>query len=398
MNEPIAAPGPAGTVDGVHGEGGAWIAVAPADATVIVRGWALDAGARPFARIECSIGGAQAQAVEDDERPDVAAVHSSPANVGFRAIVPLAAAGIGPLPVAVTGVRDDGTRTPVPVRAMLDVVPALAQLPALPAGTAHGSIDDAGAEALASRRADRGGMHAVPMEGALVVRGWAASPAGQPPDAAYVEIEGGRVTRGMTGYPRPDVGVRFGTDGRGFGFRVRVPATLMGPGLHTVRVLVAAGGALCPVGDPVAVVVVRAPDALPSRSAAHGRADAIGRVDAERRVLDERADVRVAAGERLVVTGWAGDPARATLPDLVLLAVDDALHGTVRRGLVRDDVAAATACEAMRASGFSVVIAADRLSPGPHQADLIAVYGDDVVLFDAFAFDVVSGAGTASHS
>jgi hypothetical protein len=282
-------------------------------------------------------------------------------------------------------------------------------LPRLPAGTAEGAIDDAGAEAHASRRADAAGVRAVPLAGALVVRGWAAGPNGEPLDAAYAEIDGERAVRGMTGYPRPDAGVRYGTDGRAYGFRVRVPASLMGPGLHAVRALVVTGGALCPVGDAIAVAVVPPSDVVPSRSAALGRADRFGRVDAGRRVLDERAGLRLAADERLVVTGWAGDAQRAALPDLVLLAVDDALHGSVRRGLARPDVADATGSSMMLGSGFSTVIRADRLEPGQHQADLIAVYGDDVVLFDGFSFEVApssedqswrpaNGAGSSSSS
>ena len=147
-----------------------------------------------------------------------------------------------------------------------------------------------------------------------------------------------------------------------------------------------------------ALIRVRPSASSASRTASMGRADRIGRVDGNRRVLDERGPLRLRADERLVVTGWAGDPGRSVLPDLVLLAVDDTLHGSVRRALPRADVAEFTGCPAMRASGFSTVIDASALAPGPHQADLFAVYGDDVTLFDGFAFDVAVAPGSSSQT
>jgi len=71
-----------------------------------------------------------------------------------------------------------------------------------------------------------------------------------------------------------------------------------------------------------------------------------------------------------------------------MLVVDGVAHGPVQRGLEREDVVAATACEPLRASGFSAVVRAGALGAGFHRAELIALFGDEPVVLDAFSFEV----------
>ncbi len=392
----MSAAEPVGVLDAVLGEDGAPVTVAPSDTAVTVRGWAVDAGARAFEAIECAIGEAAAPAAPE-ARPDVAAHLGSPEGVGFTAEIALAAASPGRHPIAITGIRADGTRVAVPANGVLDVVAALHALPALPLGPVIGALDAIAAEAEADRGPDRDGVPAVPAGGTVVVTGWAATASGDPLQHAYAEIDGERIVRGIAGYPRPDVGAHLGRAELDYGFRIRFPAASLEPGEHAVRAIAEAGGLLAAVGAPARVLIVPEPDRRPAARSARGAGavELIGRAAAaadgdgvRNPIVDQRAKLVLRADERLVVTGWAGDAERGALPDLVLLSVDDAVHGAVRRGLPRPEIAAASGCAALEYSGFSVVVEAARLGAGDHRAELIAVYGEELVALDAFSFAV----------
>jgi hypothetical protein len=232
----------------------------------------------------------------------------------------------------------------------------------------------------------------VPADGVVVVRGWAATPSGVPATLAYAEVDGQRLVRGMSGYPRPDVAAHFGTTGASYGFRIRIPAEELGRGEHTLRVRAVTGAVAGFVGDEVRIVVGPrpAPQVFQTKPRMRGHIDVVGRLDGDRSLVEERLPLRLKANERAVITGWAGDPVAKLVPNRVMLVVDGVAHGPVQRGIERADVVAATACEGLRASGFSAVVRAEGLGTGVHRAELVALYEAEPVIFDAFSFEVVT--------
>ena len=392
QTQPTPNKAPAAVVDTIEDEWGGRVTVAPQDGRVTLRGWVVDAGANAFAAIEANVGGATAEAPCDQRRSDVAAIYGSPAAVGFRMELPLDAAAPGRHPVVLTGKRADGSRVPVPVAVSFDVVPPLRSLPrGVAPGLVIGHLDDVRAESPDHARPGAGGNLVVVLGGAIVLRGWAAAPDGTPHALAYAEVDGLRFERGMSGYPRPDVAAELGTARTGYGFRIRIPAERIGLGEHRLRVHAVARDTVGVVGAEVQVLIVRpAPlnvyDKVPR---ARGRVDAVGRIDAADALTEELAYLRLTADERIVVRGWAGDPEDGAVPARVVLVVDGVAHGPVQRGLERADVVAATGCEQLRSSGFSAIVHAGAFAPGFHRAELIAVYGREPVVFDAFSFDVI---------
>lgn len=388
---PTANASAAAVVDAIEDEHGRRVTVVPNDARVLLRGWALDGGARALAEVEFDVGGARATAACGLLRPDVAALFGSPEGVGFRVELALDDAVPGHHVVALHGRRADGSRVPIPLAVSLDVVPPLGRLPA---GVADGMV--AGAlDAVAVEGGDeaRGaGPLLVPAGGVVQLRGWAATPAGVPAALAYAELDGERLVRGMVGYPRPDVAAHFGTTGSSYGFQIRVAADDIGRGEHTLRVRAVAGGVTGFVGGATGVAV--APPAPPrvfqAQPRVRGRIDEIGRLDGATALVEERSPLHLRANERALITGWAGDPVTKALPGRVMLVVDGVAHGAVQRGIERPDVVAATACERLRASGFSAVVRAEGLAAGFHRAELIAVYDAEPVVFDSFSFEVIA--------
>jgi hypothetical protein len=379
-------------VDSIEDEFGGRVTVAPNDGRVVFRGWALDAGAQALAAVEVGVGGARASSPCDQPRPDVAAIFGAPDAVGFRVELALDDAVPGSHAVALHGLRPDGSRVRIPLAVALDVVAPMRRFPpGVVAGAVVGFVDEIGVEP-ADGAAGGGASVAVPAGGALIVRGWAASPDGEPATSAYAELDGHRLLRGMSGYPRPDVAAQFGTDDTRYGFRIRVTANELGPGEHSVRVHAIVGNATAVVGDEARVsVAARAvPRVFETTPRVRGRIDVVGRVDGNQSVAEERSHLRLAASERAVVTGWAGDPAGGQMPSRVMLVVDGIAHGPVQRGIEREDVVAATACEGLRASGFSAVVRAGALGAGFHRAELIALYDAEPVVFDAFSFEVIA--------
>jgi hypothetical protein len=375
------------TIDDDHGR----VTVAPNDGCVFVCGWALDAGAQEFAGIEIDIGGARASGSFEIVRPDVAAAFGAPQRVGFRVAVALDDAVPGHHAVAVHGRRADGALVPVKLAASLDVVPPLRRLPAgVVPGALVGFVDAIGLEAGGSAASNA--PVTVAAGGTVVVRGWAASPDGVPATLAYAEIDGERVIRGMSGYPRPDVAAEFGSDVTGYGFRFRIAADELGPGEHALRVRAVVGNTIALVGGELRVAVAPPdpPRVFAAQRRVRGRIDLVGRIDGATTVVEERTHLRLQAHERAVVTGWAGDPVADALPSRVMLVVDGVAHGPIQRGIERDDVAAATACERLRTSGFSGIVSADALDPGFHRAELVALYDLEPVVFDAFSFEVIA--------
>lgn len=390
-NETAAANAAAvAAIDAIEDEHGQRVTVVPNDGRIVVRGWALDAGARAFAAVEFDVGGARASGPSALVRPDVAAVYGSPDTVGFRVELALDDAAPGRHAVTLHGRRDDGSRVRIPVSVALDVVAPLGRLPAgVTAGAVVGAVDQLAVEAGESAH---GGPLAVPADGVVVVRGWAASPAGVPATHAYAELDGQRLVRGMIGYPRPDVAAHLGTQGAGYGFCIRIPADDLGRGEHTLRVRAVAGAVAGFVGDEARIVVGprAAPQVFQTKARMRGHVDVIGRVDGDTSLLEERLPLRLKANERAVITGWAGDPIAKLVPNRVMLVVDGVAHGPVQRGIDRPDVVAATACETLRSSGFSAVVRAEGLGTGVHRAELVALYEAEPVIFDAFSFEVVT--------
>lgn len=378
-------------IDAIEDEKGNRISVAPADARIVVRGWALDARATALSSIELDIGGACAVTACSELRPDVAEAFGSPPTAGFRAELELGSASLGHHIVIVTGVRGDGARVPIPVAASLDIVPPMrVLLGGFTPGVIIGSIDDAGLETFAARRVTADGLPVVSRDGVLVVSGWAASVGGAQPSLAYAEFENGLRVRGMAGYSRPDVATALGTECVGFGFRVRVAVSELVAGEQEMRIVAVAGSTVGQLAQSVRLVVEES-----STETVHerqhepdGRIDLIGRLDEGKNVLERRRQLRLWHNERAVVTGWAGDTISGSLPDRLLLVVDGVAHGNVQRGLERDDVARATGHSNLRQSGFSAVLRGDRVSGGYHRAELVAFYGDRPVTIDAFSFEV----------
>jgi hypothetical protein len=392
--EPQVKPTPnksaAAVIDAIEDEYGGRVTVAPSDGRVYVRGWALDAGGRALAEVEIDVGGARASARCAYGRPDVAAIFGSPDLVGFRIELALEGAPAGHHVVAMTGRRQDGSSVRIPVAVSLDVVPPLRSLPPrLTPGAVVGAVDEIGAE---GAEPGSGEPVQVPADGVLVVRGWAAAPDGTPATLAYAEFDGQRLVRGMSGYPRPDVALQFNAERPGYGFRIRIAASDIGPGEHTLRVRAVVGRTSGVVGQParIAVAPPRRPNVFHTKPRMRGRIDVVGRLDGGKSVVEERSHLRLGAAEQAVITGWAGDPVGMVLPNRVMLVVDGVAHGPVQRGIERDDVVAATACERLRASGFSAVVRADGLGAGFHRAELIALYGAEPVVFDAFSFEVIA--------
>ncbi|HEX3463932.1 MAG TPA: hypothetical protein VHS78_07795 [Candidatus Elarobacter sp.] len=378
-------------VDTIADEFGGRVAAAPADAHVVVTGWALDDGAAAFERVEIEIGGAHASAAFGERRPDVATVYGSPETVGFRLELGLGGAALGHHVLALTGVRANGERVAIPVAVSFDVVAAQRALPpGVREGGMQGAVDEVRPE---GRPGDAGQVPArVVLDGTLIVRGWAASPANVPAAHAYAEIDGIRLFRGMAGHERPDVATALGTERADYGFRIRIPAYELGAGHHTVRVIAVAEGAAGPVGEPFAVAVDPRPPAAvyPRGERLRGRIDLVGRLEGETTIREERTHLLLAPGERAVLTGWSGDPVRGTLPDRLVLTVDGVAHGTVQRGIEREDVVTATDAPGLARSGFSAVIRADRLGAGFHRAELIAFFADAPAVLDALSFEVTS--------
>lgn len=379
-------------VDAIEDEFGGRVTVAPNDGRVVLRGWALDAGAQALAAIDVDAGGARATGPCTVRRPDVAATFGAAADtVGFRVELALGDAAPGHHAVVVHGQRLDGSRVRIPLAVGLDVVPALRRLPpGLTPGDVVGFVDEVAPEA--AHGGDGAAVVVVPADGALIVRGWAASPGGVPATLVYAELDRERFVRGMTGYPRPDVAAQFGTEETGYGFRIRLSAHELGAGERALRVHAIAGTTIAVIGGETRVVVAgrAAPRVFEADARLRGRIDLVGRLDDRSTVVEERFHLRLKADERAVVTGWAGDPIGKQLPTRVMLVVDGVAHGPVQRGIERDDVAAATASEELRASGFSAVVRADALETGFHRAELVALYDVEPVVFDAFSFEVIA--------
>jgi hypothetical protein len=255
-----------------------------------------------------------------------------------------------------------------------------------------GHVDDVEAEEGTSRVRDAAGRPLIYADGAVLVTGWAASPVPEPAELAYAEVDGTELYRGIVGRARPDVAAVLGAAETAFGFRVRIPAGQLAPGEHVVRALAVAGGRVAQVGRPVTIVVAERPAAVEHerRERGMGRVDLVGRLDEQRTVQEQRGYVRVLPGERVVLTGWAGDPEAGVLPDRLLLVVDGFAHGAVQRGIERSDVVAATGCAALRRSGFSAAIRCEVLDPGFHRAEIVASYGNQPVIVDAISFDVIT--------
>jgi hypothetical protein len=380
-------------IDAIEDQDGLPATIVPADARVTVRGWLLDAGGRPFEQAEVEIEVARAAGAPNEQRPDVGERFGVTSLVGFRVELALGAVAYGRHPVRVIGVRPGGERVAIPTAAVLDVV---APTRALPAGTAPGEllgyVDDVEAEEGSTRHRDEAGRRVVYADGAVVVTGWAATPAHEPVALAYAEADGSAIFRGMTGYPRPDVAAALGAPPGGFGFRVRIPASALGLGEHAVRALGVAGGRVGQIGAPVALVVAERPGhvVFERRERGMGRVDLVGRLDEERVVREQRSYLRMLPGDRAVLSGWAGDPESAVLPDRLVLVVDGFAHGAVQRGIERPDVVASTGCAALRRSGFSAVLRCDALSTGFHRAEIVASYGGQPVIVDALSFDIVT--------
>lgn len=379
----------AAAVDAIADGTGRRVTAVPADEPVVVTGWALDEGAAPFERIEVAVGGARATAAFTERRPDVATAFGSPETVGYRAELALDRAAPGRHPLALTGVRASGERVPIPVAVALDVVAPLgAILPGVREGELQGALDEVRAEGRAAQADD--GPVLVASDAAVIVRGWAASTSNVPAAFAYAEIDGRQIVRGMAGHERPDVATALGTDYADYGFRIRIPAGRLPLGAHALRVIAVADGVASRIGEPVALAVDDRPSSVvyPRGERLHGRIDVVGRLDGERHVREERTHLLIAPGERAVVTGWAGDPVRGVLPDRLVLAVDGVAHGTVQRGIERDDVVRGTDSPGLIRSGFSAVIRAERLGAGFHRAELIAFFGEGASVIDAFSFEV----------
>jgi hypothetical protein len=389
--EPVLNKHALATVDAVEDDFGGRVTVVPNDGRVTIRGWALDAGARAFATIEIRIGGACASGAFTVPRADVAAIFGSPDEVGFRVELALDDARIGHHAVDLRGRRADGTEVPIPVAAALDVVHPLRRLPrGVATGALVGFVDEVRDESAPPDAA--ADPVVVPVDGAVVVRGWAASAAGAPATAAYAEIDGERLLRGMCGHPRPDAAAQFGAARSDYGFRIRLTGQELGRGEHTVRVRAVAGDTVAAIGREVRVSVgppassrVFQPDGRE-----RGHVELIGRFDGSTAMLEERSVLRLHPGERAVITGWAGDAAGSELPSRVMLVVDGVAHGPVQRGLDRPDVADSQRCEALRSSGFCAVVRAEGLTPGFHRAELVALYGGEPVVLDAFSFEVIA--------
>jgi hypothetical protein len=388
-NETAANANAIAAVDAIEDEHGQGLAVVPNDRRIVVRGWALDAGARAFAAVEFDVGGARTSGPSALARPDVAAVYGSPDTVGFRLELALDDAAPGRHAVALHGRRADGSRVRIPVAASLDVVAPLGRLPAgVRAGTVVGAVDEVGLEGMDAG----GGPLVVAPDGVVVVRGWAATPDGVPATLAYAELDGQLLVRGMSGYPRPDVAAHLGTQRAGYGFRIRVAASELARGEHTLRVRAVAGEEAGFVGDEARFTVgpPAAARVFQTKPRLRGHVDVIGRLDGATTLLEERMPLRLKAEERAIITGWAGDPIAKLVPNRVMLVVDGVAHGPVQRGIERADVVAATACERLRSSGFSAVVRAEGLGAGFHRAELIALYDAEPVVFDAFSFEVVT--------
>ncbi|HEV2740934.1 MAG TPA: hypothetical protein VGU66_20420 [Candidatus Elarobacter sp.] len=367
------------------------VTVVPNDGRVHVRGWALDAGAEPFAAVDVEVGGARASGPCAHARPDVAALFGGSQWAGFDVELALDDAAPGHHLVTIRGERADGSRVPIALATSLDVVPPLRRLPVgVAAGTLVGFVDEVGIEA--GSAADGMAPLVVPAGRVVVVRGWAASPDGIPATLAYAEIDGARAVRGMTGYPRPDVAAELRSSAVDYGFRFRIEADEIGAGEHALRVHAIVGNTIAAVGHEVRISVVarEAPRVFQAEPRVRGRIDLVGRLDRDAAIVEERSYLRLAAHDRAVVTGWAGDPVAELLPSRVMLVVDGVAHGPVQRGIERDDVADATACERMRTSGFSAVVRADALGAGFHHAEMLALYDAEPVVFDAFSFEVIA--------
>lgn len=376
------------TIDDERGR----VTVVPNDGRVRVRGWALDVDGEPFTAVEIEVAGARASAPCSGARPDVAALYGSSQWVGFDVELALDEAAPGNHLVALRGERADGSRVPIPLATSLDVVPPLRRLPAgVVRGSLIGFVDEAGIEA-SGTAAGGNAVLVVPVGRVVIVRGWAASPDGIPATLAYAEIDGERALRGMTGYPRPDVAAELRSEAVGYGFRFRLEADEIGAGEHSLVVHAIVGNTIGAVGHVVRISIVprEASRVFQAEPRARGRIDLVGRLDNDATIVEERSYLRLAARDRAVVTGWAGDPVADLLPSLVVLAVDGIAHGPVQRGIERDDVAGATACERMRTSGFSAVVRAESLGAGFHRAEMIALYGGEPVVFDAFSFEVIA--------
>jgi hypothetical protein len=379
----------AAVVDAIADASGRRVTAVPSDERVVVTGWALDEGAAAFERIEIAVGEARATTAFTERRRDVAAAFGSPESVGYRAELALDRAAPGRYPVALTGVRANGERIAIPVAVALDVVaPLRAILPGVREGELQGALDEVRAEGHAVQA--NGEPVLVATDTALIVRGWAASTTNVPAAFAYAEIDGERIVRGMAGHERPDVATALGTEYADYGFRIRIPAGSLALGAHVLRAVAVADGVVSRIGEPVRLSVDGRPGSVvyPRGDRLGGRIDVIARLDGERQVCEERTHVQLAPGERAVVTGWSGDPVRGALPDRLVLAVDGVAHGTVQRGIEREDVVRGTDSPGLIRSGFSAMIRAERLGAGFHRAEVIAFFGEAPSVIDAFSFEI----------
>ena len=91
--------------------------------------------------------------------------------------------------------------------------------------------------------------------------------------------------------------------------------------------------------------------------------------------------VRVRAGQRVSVAGWAFDPISRRPSEGVLLEVDGTSLVAADYGIRRADVAAAFGNPALEATGFAATIPPNVLRAGRNQIDLVVLSFDGVAYF-----------------
>jgi hypothetical protein len=139
------------------------------------------------------------------------------------------------------------------------------------------------------------------------------------------------------------------------GLRHRVPP----PAESVAAAPVAAG----PAADPVQVDCGRA--RVADRLAGRG---ALDRVESDEVGANDLGDgAHVAAGDSILIMGWAVDPAGRTRAGGACALVDgQVVRQTARYGELRGDVATALGAPALAASGYTIALAGGALPPGAH--------------------------------